>query len=182
MSFEFSPTRIPDVVLIRPTRHRDGRGFFQETYRRSVFADAGIDATFVQDNVAHSAAGVLRGLHYQLPPADQGKLVWVPRGEVFDVVVDLRRDSAYHGEWVGCRLDAEGGAMLWIPSGFAHGYVSLADDTTVAYKVTAQYEPELDRGIRWDDPELDIEWPVTDPVLSAKDRQLPSLAEAENPF
>ncbi|HUF76384.1 MAG TPA: dTDP-4-dehydrorhamnose 3,5-epimerase [Longimicrobiales bacterium] len=182
MSFTFEPLEISDVVLVHPTRHRDPRGFFQESYRASAFAEAGIDATFVQDNLARSTRGVLRGLHYQLPPAAQGKLMGVVRGSVFDVAVDLRVGARSYGRWVGRTLDAEAGELLWIPPGFAHGYVVLSDVAEVAYKVTAEYAPPLDRGVLWNDPAIGIEWPVDDPVVSPKDRVQPVLADAENPF
>jgi dTDP-4-dehydrorhamnose 3,5-epimerase len=182
MSFTFDSLDIPDVVLVRPTRHRDERGFFQESYRASAFAAAGIDAAFVQDNLARSTRGVLRGLHYQLPPASQGKLVGVVRGRIFDVAVDLRVGAATYARWIGRVLDAESGELLWIPQGFAHGYVVLSDVAEVAYKVTAEYVAELDRGVLWDDPEIGVEWPVADPVVSPRDRAQPTLAQAENPF
>lgn len=182
MSFAFEPTEIPDIVLVTPTRHEDARGFFSERYRRSAFAEAGIDVAFVQDNVVRSAPRVLRGLHYQIPPSAQGKLVGVVRGAVFDVAVDLRRGRPTYGRWVGRRLEAADGHMLWIPPGFAHGYAVLSDGADVVYKVTAEYAPERERGIRWDDPAIGIVWPVSDPVLSAKDRGLPILDEAEAPF
>ena len=182
MSFEFEPLEIPDVVLVRPTRHQDARGSFTETYRRSAFERAGIAADFVQDNLAGSAGGVLRGLHYQLPPAAQGKLVGVVRGRIFDVAVDLRAGGPTYACWVGRALDAEAGALLWIPPGFAHGYVVLSDWADVSYKVTAEYAPDLERGVRWDDLTIGIEWPVRDPVLSDRDRALPVLAAAESPF
>lgn len=182
MSFTFHPTRIPDVVRVRPTRHEDDRGSFMETYRRSAFAEAGIDVDLVQHNTARSRQGVLRGLHYQLPPAAQGKLVRAVRGRIFDVAVDLRRGSAHRGEWVGVTLDAGEGDLLWVPPGFAHGYCVLSAEAEVAYGVTAEYAPHLDRGIRWDDPELGIDWPVDEPILSEKDRALPPFAEAETPF
>ena len=182
MSFAFEPLEIPDVVLVRPARRGDERGFFQESYRASAFAEVGIDAAFVQDNFARSTRGVLRGLHYQLPPAAQGKLIWVVSGRIFDVAVDLRVGAPTYGRWVGRTLDAETGELLWIPEGFAHGYVALSDVSEVAYKVTAEYAPELDRGVAWDDPEIGVEWPLTDPIVSPKDRAQPTLALAENPF
>lgn len=182
MSFSFEPLEIPDVVLVRPTRRGDARGFFAETFRASAFEAAGIGGPFVQDNLARSAAGVLRGLHYQAHPEAQGKLVQVVRGAVFDVAVDLRRSSPTWGRWVGCRLDEQGGALLWIPPGFAHGYAVLGDGADLAYKVTAEYRPELDRGIRWDDPDVGVAWPSRDPVLSDRDRALPFLADVEPPF
>ncbi len=182
MPFRFEPLEIPDVVLVRPQRHGDARGFFQETYRRSEFAAAGIADTFVQDNRARSSRGVLRGLHYQLPPAAQGKLVGVVTGCIFDVAVDLRAASPTYARWVGRTLDAEADELLWIPPGFAHGYVALSDVADVTYKVTTEYSAALDRGIRWDDPAIGVEWPVTDPIVSPRDRVQPTLAEAENPF
>jgi dTDP-4-dehydrorhamnose 3,5-epimerase len=182
LSFRFEPLEISDVVSVTPTRHGDERGFFQESYRASAFAAAGIGIAFVQDNWARSAAGVLRGLHFQIPPAPQGKLVGVARGRIFDVAVDLRVGAPTYGRWVGRTLDSDTGEMLWIPPGFAHGYAVLSDGADVLYKVTAEFEPALDRGVLWNDPAIGIDWPLTDPVVSAKDRAQPLLAEAENPF
>jgi dTDP-4-dehydrorhamnose 3,5-epimerase len=182
MRFTFERLAIPDVILVQPTRHGDERGFFQESYRESDFVKAGIRSRFVQDNLARSTRGVLRGLHYQLPPVAQGKLVGAITGSVFDVAVDLRVGSPTFGRWVGETLTAEVGAMLWIPPGFAHGYVVLTDVADVAYKVTAEYRPELDRGVLWNDPAIGVEWPVEAPLVSAKDREQPTLAQCENPF
>jgi len=182
MSFAFERIEIPDVVLVRPRRLGDARGFFSELYRASAYAAAGIVGPFVQDNLARSGPRVLRGLHFQAPPHAQGKLVHVVRGSVFDVAVDLRRRSPTFGRWVGCELSAESGEVLWIPPGFAHGYVVLSDGADLAYKVTEEYRPELDRGVRWDDPALAIAWPLADPVLSARDLALPVLADLESPF
>ncbi len=182
MAFTFEPLEIPDIVLVRTSRHGDDRGHFEERYRESAFAEAGITARFVQDNWARSTRGVLRGLHYQLPPAAQGKLVGVTRGRVFDVAVDLRVGGPTYGRWVGRELSAESGELLWIPPAFAHGYVVLSDAADVTYRVTAEYAAELDRGIRWDDGELGIAWPVADPLVSPKDRAQPPMAAAENPF
>jgi len=182
MPFDFTPLEIPDVVLVRPGRFEDERGFFQESFRSSAFAAAGIDATFIQDNLARSRGRVLRGLHYQLPPAAQGKLVGVTVGSVFDVAVDLRVGSPWFGKWVGRTLSAELRELLWIPPGFAHGYVVLGDSADVSYKVTAEFDPELDRGILWNDPAIGIAWPEADPVMSDKDRAQPLLADADNPF
>ena len=181
MSFDFQPLEIPDVVLVTPTRHRDSRGWFMEGYRESVFREAGIDVRFVQDNVVRSEEGVLRGMHFQLEPAAQGKLVSVVQGRIFDVAVDLRRASPTRGKWVACALDDADGASLWIPAGFAHGYCVLGAGALVSYKVTAEFRPDLDRGFRWDDPEVGIEWPVQDPVLSERDRALPSLHDVGAP-
>jgi dTDP-4-dehydrorhamnose 3,5-epimerase len=182
MAFRFEPQTIPDVVLVHPTRHADQRGYFEETYRRSAFEQAGITAPFVQDNFARSTRGVLRGLHFQLPPAAQGKLVSVAAGRIFDVAVDLRAQSPTFGQWVGCTLDADERALLWIPEGFAHGYVVLSETADVVYKVTAEYVAHLDRGVRWDDPAIGIEWPIRDPMVSEKDRKQPTLDEAEKAF
>ena len=182
MPFRFAPQAIPVVVLVHPTRHTDGRGYFEETYRRSEFERAGISADFVQDNFARSYRNVLRGLHYQLPPAAHGKLVTVAAGRIFDVAVDLRAGSPTFGRWVGCTLDAERRSLLWIPEGFAHGYVVLSESADVVYKVTAQFESHLDRGVRWDDPAIGIDWPVREPILSEKDRAQPTLDSAEKAF
>jgi len=182
VSFSFEPSEIPAVVRVHPTRHRDARGFFMETYRRTPFVEAGIDAPLVQQKASRSTRGVLRGLHYQLPPAAQGKLIRVGRGRIFDVAVDLRRGSPTFGDWVGTAIDAEEGPLLWVPPGFAHGYCVLSDEADVAYGVTAEYAPELERGVRWDDPAVGVRWPVDDPVVSEKDASLPVLADAEVPF
>lgn len=182
MAFSFEPTEIPDVVLVRPTTHRDRRGLFREVYRRDLFREVGIDADFVQDNVTRSSHGVLRGLHYQLPPGDQGKLIGVVQGSIFDVAVDLRHGSPTYGQWVGRTLDDSEAAMLWIPEGFAHGYAVVSESADVSYKVTDVFHPELARGVAWDDPALAIDWPITDPVLSDADRAQPSFAECENTF
>lgn len=182
MSFRFEPLEIPDVILVEPTVHGDPRGSFMEVYRRTAFREGGVEVEFVQDNLARSERGVLRGLHYQLPPKAQGKLVWCSRGEVFDVAVDLRGGSPSFARWVGVRLRADAPRLLYVPPGFAHGYCVLSEEADVAYKVTAEYDPELDRGIRWDDPEIAVEWPLDEPRLSARDRGLPPLSEASLPF
>jgi dTDP-4-dehydrorhamnose 3,5-epimerase len=178
MSFTFHPLDIPDVQLVRPLRHGDDRGWFAELYRRTAYATAGIGAEFVQDNVARSGPRVLRGLHYQRPPRAQGKLVHVVRGRVFDVAVDLRSGSPTRGRWVARELSAEEGELLWIPPGFAHGYAVLGDGAELTYKVTEEYDPTLDAGVRWDDPTLAIAWPLADPIVSDRDRALPLLADA----
>jgi len=182
MPFTFQRLAIPDVVVVCPERRGDGRGFFAETYRASVFAEMGIVGPFVQDNLARSGARVLRGLHFQVPPGAQGKLIQVVRGAVFDVAVDLRRASPTYGRWVGWELSAEAGDLLWVPPGFAHGYAVLGDGSDLAYKVTAEYRADLDKGVRWNDPALGIEWPLRDPVLSPRDTALPFLAEIGSPF
>ncbi len=182
LTFTFRPLELPGLVLVEPTVHGDERGFFLESYRRSAFREAGIDHEFVQDNRARSRRGVLRGLHYQAPPAPQGKLVQVVRGRILDVAVDIRRGSPAFAAWHAVELDGEAKRAFWIPPGFAHGYLTLTEEAEVAYKVTAEYDPDLDRGIRWDDPRIGVEWPIATPVLSGKDRSLPGLDQVESPF
>lgn len=171
------------LVEIVPEKFGDERGFFSETWNSQSLADIGIDLTFVQDNHSFSAArGVVRGLHYQLPPFAQDKLVRVSRGAIFDVAVDLRRSSTSFGEWAGVVLSAGLWNQLIVPRGFAHGFVTLEDNTEVQYKVTSRYSAEHDRGIRFDDPGIRINWPSLVPFrLSAKDEALPLLAEVELP-
>jgi dTDP-4-dehydrorhamnose 3,5-epimerase len=175
------PTRIPDVILLRPVVNEDSRGFFSEAFNARSFRGLGLPTEFVQDNHSGSKQGVLRGLHYQIQQP-QGKLVRVMSGEVFDVAVDLRRSSGTFGQWVGERLSAENNRMMWIPAGFAHGFYTLSEWADVSYKVTDYYAPEWDRTLRWDDPELRIEWPLIDgapPLLSKKDAQGVEFADAE---
>lgn len=184
---EFVPTEIADVVEIRPKRFGDARGWFSESYRRDLAAEAGIELDFVQDNESFSApAGTLRGLHYQLPPVAQDKLVRVLRGSIFDVAVDIREGSPTFGQHVARTLDAESGNQLLVPAGFAHGFLTLTADVHVAYKVTAVYSAAAERAIRWDDPEVGIEWPeiagVAEPTLSAKDAVAPSFADQPDKF
>lgn len=179
MSFEFKQLAIPDVRLIRARVFRDERGFFLMSHRQSIFDRNGLPLRFVQDNVSQSARGVLRGLHYQKAPAAQGKLVMPLAGEIFDVAVDIRRDSPTFGHWVGERLEAGTGAMMYIPPGFAHGFCVLSDSALFAYKVTAEYAPETERGICWNDPAIGIRWPIDQPLLSEKDARLPPLARAD---
>lgn len=182
MPFRFTRLEIPDVIAIQRVPYRDHRGFFAEIYRRSEFEAHGIRGPFVQVNHSRSVRGVLRGLHYQKPPAAQAKLVTVLRGEIFDVAVDIRRGSPTYGRWVGTVLSGEDGRMLYIPEGFAHGFCVLSEVADVLYEVTAEYAPELERGIRWDDPDIGIQWPISDPILSEKDAALPLLREAEHDF
>jgi dTDP-4-dehydrorhamnose 3,5-epimerase len=185
MPTHVEPTAIADVKLITPALVRDERGFFVETYNRAALAGAGIAAEFVQDNLSFSRPrGTLRGLHFQLPPHAQGKLVRVARGSIFDVALDIRTGAPTFGRHVGATLTAESGAQLWIPPGFAHAFCTLEDDTEVCYKVTDYYYPDLDRGIAFDDPELAIRWPFTPAAmtLSARDRRHPRLRELASPF
>lgn len=184
MPFEFKRLdAIPDVVLVEPRRFGDDRGWFMETYKRSDFVEHGIPHDFPQDNHSRSAeVHTLRGLHYQLPPHAQGKLVRCPRGRLFDVAADLRQGSPSYGRWVAAELSAANGRMLWVPPGFAHGVLTLEPDSEIMYKVTAEYAPDHERAIRWDDPDLGIDWPATDPVLNERDASAPTLKEAEHGF
>jgi dTDP-4-dehydrorhamnose 3,5-epimerase len=174
------PMSIPDVLVLEPKVFGDSRGFFFESYNRRAFSEAtGLDPDFVQDNHSRSARGVLRGLHYQIRQP-QGKLVRVVAGEVFDVAVDLRRNSPTFGRWVGEYLSAENKRMMWVPEGFAHGFVVISDHAEFLYKTTDYYAPEHERCIRWDDPSIGIEWPLAgQPQLSAKDMQGMALGDAE---
>ena len=177
----FEPLAIPDVVLLTPQLFADNRGFFMETWQDKKFDAAGIDAVFVQDNHSLSIQGTLRGLHYQIKQA-QGKLVRVVAGELFDVAVDLRKSSKTFGQWVGDRLSAENKKMLWVPPGFAHGFYVISDKAEFVYKCTDYYAPEYERSIRWDDPDLGINWPLIDrrqPILSDKDRSSVIFIDAE---
>lgn len=177
---QVTPLAIPDVLLLEPRRIEDARGFFSEVFSRSAFDAAGITGEFVQDNHSLSRqVGVVRGLHFQVPPRAQGKLVRVPRGRILDVAVDLRRSSPTYGRHVAAELSFDNWRQMWIPAGFAHGFVTLEPDTEVLYKVTDTYAPECDRGLAWDDPALGIDWPVApaEAVLSDKDRRHPRLAE-----
>jgi len=182
MSFHFEPLSVPDVIRITPARHADHRGFFSETYRVSAFEAAGIRDVFLQDNYARSNRGVLRGLHYQAPPKAQAKLVRVMSGEVFDVAVDFRVGSPTFGQWAGGALSGDDGVILYIPEGFAHGYVCLTEHADLVYKVSSEFDDALDGGIAWDDPVIGIPWPVEDPILSERDLSLPGLESATSPF
>lgn len=176
---EFLPTAIRDVILIQVESYQDARGFFMETYHARLFAEAGLPTEFVQDNHSGSRKGVLRGLHFQVRHA-QGKLVRAVVGEVFDVAVDLRQNSPTFGKWVGQHLSAENRNQLWIPPGFAHGFLVLSDWAEITYKVTDFYAPEWERTLLWNDPEVQISWPVlqdSPPVLSRKDAAGRTLQE-----
>lgn len=182
MSFQFQPLAIPEVILIKPDVFGDDRGFFMESFKSSVFEANGIPDAFVQDNHSCSQKGVLRGLHYQLPPKAQGKLVRVARGAIFDVAVDVRRSSPTFGQWVSAELTDDNHHMLWVPCGFAHGFLTLQDNTHVLYKTTDEYSPEHERSIRWNDSDIDITWPFDDVVLSGKDEQAALLKDATDLF
>jgi dTDP-4-dehydrorhamnose 3,5-epimerase len=171
-----TPLAVPDVLLIEPDVFGDARGYFFESFNAARYRDAGVALPFVQDNVSLSARGVLRGLHFQQPNA-QGKLVQVLAGEVFDVAVDVRGGSATFGRWVGAALSSANHHQLWIPPGFAHGFVVTSDSAMFAYKCTALYDRSSERTIRWDDPDIAIRWPVADVQLSAKDASAPLLRD-----
>ncbi len=180
--FTFKKLKIPDLVLIEPTVFADQRGFFMETYNRREFENFGINTEFVQDNHSRSIKGVLRGLHYQLKEKAQAKLVRVIKGEIYDVAVDIRRGSPYYGKWVGVILSESNKRMLFIPEGFAHGFCVLSREAEVLYKTSEFYSPAHERGIIWNDPDLRIEWPIKNPLLSEKDKRWPRFGEAENNF
>ena len=182
---EIEPTAIPDVKILTPKRFDDGRGFFSEVYSRQRLEDAGFKLDFVQDNQSLSLEkGVVRGLHYQLPPTAQAKLVRVTRGAILDVAVDIRRGSPTFGKHVAAVISAENWRQIFVPVGFAHGFVTLEANTEVLYKVTAYYSPKDERGIRWNEPELAIDWGISEAaaVLSEKDRKYPTLADATELF
>jgi dTDP-4-dehydrorhamnose 3,5-epimerase len=174
------PTNLREVLLLAPQVFGDERGFFMETYNARTFAGHGLDMVFVQDNQSRSARGVLRGLHYQVQQT-QGKLVRVGSGSAFDVAVDIRRSSSNFGKWTGHILSAANKHMLWVPPGFAHGFLSMEDDTDLLYKCTDLYAPEHERSIAWNDTDIGIEWPLKDitPALSARDREGVRLSQAE---
>ena len=178
---KFIPTEIPDVIIVEPDVFGDHRGFFMESWHAEKFAEGGIDAQFVQDNHSRSNQGILRGLHYQIEQP-QGKLVRVLSGEVFDVAVDLRRDSPTFGKWFGMTLNDIDNKMLWVSPGFAHGFYVVSEQADFFYKCTELYAPEHERAIRWDDPDLAIDWPIAsgqEPVLAPKDAAAKSFKDAE---
>lgn len=182
---DVSKLGLPGLLLLKPRRFADGRGYFVETYNERTVAGAGITASFVQDNQSYSASrGTIRGLHFQLPPAAQAKLVRAAQGSLYDVAVDLRAGSPTYGRWTGATLTADGGEQLFLPRGFAHGFCTLEPDTVVAYKVDDFYAPASDSGLIWNDPTLAIDWPVgpDEVVLSDRDLKLGRFAEFQSPF
>jgi len=180
MQFKPSP-HLPEVIVLEPEVFEDERGFFTEMHHEEKFRRAGIKERFVQDNRARSSSGILRGLHYQIRKP-QGKLVWVLSGEIFDVAVDIRRNSPTFGKWFGCVLSDQNKKGLYIPPDFAHGYAVLSDAADVFYKCSDFYAPDCERSIRWNDPDLAIDWPITDPILSKKDASAPFFKDAELPL
>ena len=179
---KFIPTSIPDVKIIEPTVFGDHRGYFYESYRKDRFAENGIVFDFVQDNQSLSKKGILRGLHFQKPPFAQGKLVRVIAGSVLDVAVDIRKDSKTYGQHVSVKLSAENHRMLWVPPGFAHGFLTLEDHTIFSYKCTAYYNKESEDAVRWNSPALHIDWGVDHPILSEKDEAAQLFSDFISPF
>lgn len=182
---QISRTKIPDVLVVEPKKFEDPRGFFSEVYKDGIFDEFGFEDRFIQDNHAFSVdKGVLRGLHFQSPPFAQDKLVRVTRGAIWDVVVDVRHGSPTYGQWVGEELSEENWKQIFVPKGFAHGYVTLRENTEVLYKVTNRYAPEHDHGIMWDDASIGVDWKLGDiePILSEKDKKHPTLDQSEKFF
>lgn len=176
---KFEETKLQNVWLMKPDRFKDDRGEFLETFRVEVFKAHGLEFEYVQDNISVSKKGTIRGLHYQLPPMSQAKLVMVPAGKILDVAVDMRQNSPSYKQHFSTVLSSENRQMMFIPSGFAHGFSVLSEEATVYYKCNNYYNKELERGIKWDDSELNIDWQVDSPILSDRDRNLPSLNEMD---
>ncbi len=179
---EFLNTDISGLLIIKPDIFRDDRGYFFESYNQDKFDGSGVDVTFVQDNESRSKKGVVRGLHFQVPPFEQGKLVRVVKGAILDVAVDIRRASATYGKWSSVVLSGDNKWMYWIPPGFAHGFVTMEDDTVVFYKCTNVYNNEAERSIIWNDPVLKIDWGINDPVVSDRDSRAPFFSTLKTPF
>ncbi len=178
MPFEFKKTEIDDVILVTPKIFGDNRGFFLESYKKSDFFNNGISIEFIQDNHSKSTKGVLRGLHYQTNPKAQAKLVRCSKGKIFDVAVDIRKTSKTFGKWVGEILSEENKRMLYIPKGFAHGFVVLSNEAELLYKASDEYSPQNDKGIKWNDPDININWGIDfEPIISKKDSNLPFLKD-----
>ena len=182
MPFTFKRLNIPDVILIEPQSFSDDRGFFFESFKESDFFSNGIDKNFVQDNFSHSVNGVIRGLHFQKAPKAQAKLVTVLKGKIFDVAVDIRKNSPTYGKWVSEILSDDTHNLLYVPEGFAHGFCVISDEADVHYKVSNEYSQEHERSIIWNDPKLNIEWPIKKPVISNKDNKLSLLENLDNDF
>tara|TARA_B110000014_G_scaffold257215_1_gene241452 strand:+ start:4158 stop:4709 length:552 start_codon:yes stop_codon:yes gene_type:complete len=182
MSFSFRQLEIPEVIVIETKSFEDTRGIFFENFKESEFASNGINTKFVQDNSSQSLKSVIRGLHFQKNPKAQAKLISVVKGEIFDVAVDIRKNSATFGKWVSEILSEKNHKSLYVPEGFAHGFCVISDESYVYYKVSNEYSPEHEQGILWNDPKLNIKWPVIEPIVSEKDNQLPSLENLDNDF
>ena len=182
MPFTFKRLSIPDVILVQPKSFSDDRGFFLESFKESDFVLNGINIKFVQDNISHSVLGVIRGLHFQKNPMAQAKLVTAIKGEIFDVVVDIRKDSPTYGKWISEILSDKDHKLLYVPEGFAHGFCVLSKEAYVCYKVSNEYSPEHERGIIWNDPKLNIDWPISKPIVSGDDNKLPLFENLDNDF
>lgn len=179
MPFTFKQLDLPDALLIEPKLFQDERGTFSETFKVDAFKEQGIDTHFLQDNYSNSQGKVLRGLHFQAHPRSQGKLISVIQGHIFDVIVDLRVGSPTFGKWISLDLSDKNRHMLWVPPGYAHGFCVLSNSADIIYKCTDYYDPTSERGIRWDDPDLNIAWPVKNPILSSKDLENATLREIQ---
>ena len=182
MPFTFKRLSIPDVILVQPKSFSDDRGFFLESFKESDFVSNGINIRFVQDNISHSVSGVIRGLHFQKNPKAQAKLVTALKGEIFDVVIDIRKGSPTYGKWVGEILSDKDHKLLYVPEGFAHGFCVLSKEAYVYYKVSNEYSPEHEQGIIWNDPKLNIDWPISKPIVSGDDNKLPLFENIDNDF
>ena len=182
MPFTFKRLSIPDVILVEPQSFSDDRGFFFESFKESDFFSNGIDKKFVQDNFSHSVNGVIRGLHFQKAPKAQAKLVIALKGKIFDVAVDIRKNSPTYGKWVSEILSDNTHNLLYVPEGFAHGFCVISDEADVLYKVSNEYSQEHERSIIWNDPKLDIQWPIKKPIISNKDNKLSLLENLDNDF
>ena len=182
MPFTFKRLSIPDVILVEPSSFSDDRGFFFESFKESDFFSNGIDKNFVQDNFSHSVNGVIRGLHFQKAPKAQAKLVTALKGKIFDVAVDIRKNSPTYGKWVSEILSDDTHNLLYVPEGFAHGFCVISDEADVQYKVSNEYSQEHERSIIWNDPKLNIEWPIKKPIISNKDNKLSLLENLDNDF
>ena len=182
MSFTFKKLNLPDVMLVEAKSFPDDRGYFKEIFKESSFIENEINTRFVQDNFSHSSKAVFRGLHFQKNPKAQAKLVTTLRGEIFDVVVDIRKDAPTYGKWVSEILSEQNHKLLYIPEGFAHGFCILSDEADVFYKVNQEHSPEHDTGFIWNDPEINIKWPIDKPIMSERDQKLPLLKSADNNF
>ena len=182
MPFDFKRLGIPDVILVEPQSFSDDRGFFLESFKESDFVSNGINIRFVQDNISYSVLGVIRGLHFQKNPKAQAKLVTALKWEIFDVAVDIRKNSPTYGKWVSEILSDNTHNLLYVPEGFAHGFCVLSKEAYVCYKVSNEYSPEHERGIIWNDPKLNIDWPISKPIVSGDDNKLPLFENLDNDF
>jgi dTDP-4-dehydrorhamnose 3,5-epimerase len=182
MSYSFTKLGIPDVLIIEPQVFPDNRGKFFEIYKESIFKENGFNSSFVQDNYSHSTRNVLRGLHFQKSPMAQAKLVTVLKGKIFDVAVDIRKNSPTYGQWIGETLSEDNHKLIYVPEGFAHGFCVLSSEASVFYKVTNEYSNELEQSILWNDPQIGISWPITEPIMSKKDLEAPLLKNIDNDF